>query len=132
MVRVLLLPLVVTLGVSGCSSEPSTDGEGGEGEGDCARGVLFSDAEYVERGLLDRAGKPIGSGELATCDDESEDAQGLTFGQGGEKVEVWSIPDVPTGDAVALEIGDSYSVLLNEDLAEPRRTALVEQLELEG
>jgi uncharacterized protein DUF6281 len=123
----LLTVLVPALLVVGCSAET-----GDEGEGDCARGVLFNEGEYVERGFVDQAGKVIGSGSYATCDDTSEDAQGLEFRDDGEKVEVWSIPDVPRHDAVAVEVDGSYAVLLNEEMSEPRRAAIIAELELDG
>lgn len=113
--------------VGGCSAEP-----GEAVDGDCARGVLFDGLEYVERGFVDQVDQVIGSGSYAACDDTSDDTQGLIFEDDGEKVEVWSVPDVPRQDAVAVEVHGSYAVLLNEEMGESRRAEVIAELELEG
>ncbi len=117
--------------VAGCSTDNPGGGAGEAGEGDCARGVLFRGGQYVEQGVVAAAGDQIGSGSLATCDDTSESARGLEFGGDGASVEVWSLPGLPSDEAVALEVEGSYAVLLNEKLTESRRTEIAEALELE-
>lgn len=122
----LLTVLGPTLVVGGCSPDAADTGTG-----DCARGVLFEDSQYVERGFVAQAGQAVGSGSYATCDDMSEDAQGLQFRTDGEPVEIWSIPDVASNDAVAVEVDDFYAVLINEDMSERRRAAIAAELNLD-
>lgn len=121
---------LLTLLVSGCTSET---GDGADaGDADCNRGVLFNDAQYVERGFIDQADKAIGSGARADCEDTDPDSKGLVFRDDGERVEVWSLAGLPRSDAVAIEVGSKYAVMLHSELSEPRRAEIVENLGLDG
>lgn len=124
---------LLTLLVAGCSSETGDNADSApeSGDADCARGVLFKAREYVERGFVDQAGKAIGSGSMATCDDTGADSQGLVFRDDGERVEVWSLTEVPRSDAVAIKVGANYAALLNEELSKARRAEIVEDLGLD-
>lgn len=125
-----MLLISVALLASGCSDDPGR-GEDGAQSADCALGVLSEGLEFVERGFVDEAGEPVGTGALARCDDTGPAGEGLVFDLGGEAVDVLELPGVPRHEAVLMEVSGTYAVLLNEALDEERASELVEQFALE-
>lgn len=128
MASVALVQSLAFLGA--CSGDDSPADSSAE---DCARGVLFEGGEYVEAGyFLNKAQTLAGTASLAKCSDTAADSSGLVFSDDGQAASVWRIGSVAEADAVGLEVGSRYAVMLSEALSEQERSAVLDTLGLKG
>lgn len=129
---------LLTISLTSCSngddtnSKPEKEAKSSSATGgDCAREVQFDNRSYSEYGTTELAGAELGSGELAPCNDSSNESSSSQ--QKSESVRVFRIPEVRPAEVIAMEVDQgSYSVLLDEGLDDTRRAELVEILGLEN
>ena len=84
-------------------------------------GVIYMARTYTE-GI---AAAPIGSAELAACDDNGEDPRGAYFPGNPEVVHVWSLGGFDPAQVIGVRISDGFFVYIASGMAPSERQRII-------